>query len=124
MNLQNKSVVVTGASSGLGLIMSRAFAKRGGRVFGLARSADKLNELEDELGDAFQAVPCDVREEEQVRDAFETISESAGRVDVLVNNAGLGRFGAVEELSVEDWDVQMETNVRGVFLCAREAIPA
>ncbi len=63
-------------------------------------------------------------DEHAVSRAFETILEREGRIDVLVNNAGLGRMGAADELSIEDWDIQMNVNLRGVFLCTKAALPA
>ncbi len=123
MDLQGKVAVVTGASSGLGLAFARALAERGAEVYGLARSTDKLDEIQAELGEAFHPIGCDVREEDAVKQAFDEVRESAGRIDILVNNAGLGRFGAVDDLDTEAWDVQMETNLRGVFLCTRAAVP-
>ncbi len=123
MDLTDAVAVVTGASSGLGTHFSEALIERGAAVYGLARSTDKLDALREELGDAFHPVPCDVRDEDQVHEAFETVRTEGGRLDVLLNNAGLAQFGPVDDLSVDDWDVQMETNVRGVFLCAREAVP-
>lgn len=123
MDLTDAVTVVTGASSGLGTHFSRSLIDRGATVYGLARSTDKLNALRDDLGDRFRPLSCDVREEEQVQQAFDTIREEADRLDVLLNNAGLGQFGPVDEFSLEKWDVQMDTNLRGVFLCTREAVP-
>jgi NADP-dependent 3-hydroxy acid dehydrogenase YdfG len=123
MDLTDAVAVVTGASSGLGTHFSRALIERGATVFGLARSADTLETLREELGDAFHPLPCDVRDEDQVAEAFATVREEGGRLDVLLNNAGLGQFGPVDDLPLEEWDVQMDTNVRGVFLCTREAVP-
>lgn len=123
MNLNDKVAVVTGASSGLGRAFSAALAGQGARVYGLARSTDKLESVREDLGDAFHPVPCDVREESAVQDAFDEVLNDAGRLDVLINNAGLGQFGPVDELDLDAWDVQMETNLRGVFLCTRAAVP-
>jgi len=123
MDLTDSVAVVTGASSGLGTHFATALIDRGATVYGLARSADKLDAVQATLGDAFRPLPCDLRDEDQVEDAFDTVRDDAGRLDVLLNNAGLGQFGPVDELPLEDWDVQMDTNLRGVFLCAREAVP-
>jgi NAD(P)-dependent dehydrogenase (short-subunit alcohol dehydrogenase family) len=123
MDLTDAVAVVTGASSGLGTHFSRSLIDRGATVYGLARSADKLDALQDDLGDSFRPVTCDVREEDQVADAFQTVRDESGRIDVLLNNAGLGQFGPVDDLPLDEWDVQMDTNLRGVFLCTREAVP-
>jgi NAD(P)-dependent dehydrogenase (short-subunit alcohol dehydrogenase family) len=123
MDLTDAVAVVTGASSGLGTHFSRSLIDRGATVYGLARSADELNALRDDLGDSFRPVTCDVREEDQVADAFQTVRDESGRIDVLLNNAGLGQFGPVDDLPLDEWDVQMDTNLRGVFLCTREAVP-
>lgn len=123
MTLQDKVAVVTGASSGLGLSLTQTLVEQGLQVFGLARSIDRMEAQRDEIGDSYHPIQCDVRDVEQVDAAFESILAETGRLDVLINNAGLGRYAKVVELTVEDWDVQMETNLRGVFLCSRAAIP-
>ena len=123
MDLTDAVAVVTGASSGLGTHFSESLIDRGAVVYGLARSTDKLEAIQDDLGDAFRPISCDVRDEDQVASSFETVRDEGGRIDVLLNNAGLGQFGPVDDLPLEDWDVQMDTNLRGVFLCTREAVP-
>lgn len=123
MNLTDKVVVVTGASSGLGVEFSKLLVAKGAIVYGLARRLQKLQALQDTLGDRFHPVACDVRSEGDVKAAFSDIIQKAGRIDALVNNAGLGQFGPVDELTLEEWEVQMDTNLRGVFLCTREAVP-
>jgi NAD(P)-dependent dehydrogenase (short-subunit alcohol dehydrogenase family) len=124
MNLQDTVCVVTGASRGLGHHFAQTLTQRGATVYGLARSADDLHDVRDDLGDAFHPVECDVRSEGNIQRAFQTVTEQAGRLDALVNNAGLGRFDDVADASAEDWDTMIETNLRGTFLCARAALPA
>lgn len=123
MDLTDTVAVVTGASSGLGRHFSADLVRRGATVFGLARSTDTLNAIREDLGDAFHPLPCDVRDEDAVGDAFDAVRDTGGRLDVLINNAGLGQFGPVDDLDTDAWDVQMDTNLRGVFLCTREAVP-
>lgn len=123
MDLTDAVCVVTGASRGLGAAFSRMLVGEGATVFGLARSTDRLQNLNDELGSRFQSVTCDVRKESQVEAAFNRVSSDEGRIDVLINNAGLGQFGPVDDLETQAFDVQMDTNVRGVYLCTREAVP-
>ncbi|NNE69172.1 MAG: SDR family oxidoreductase [Rhodothermales bacterium] len=123
MDLKNKTAVVTGASAGLGLAIAKDLAERGARVFGLARRKEKLARARAEVGELFVPVVCDITDEAEVARAFAGIAKSAESLDVLINNAGLGRFGDLDDLSIEDWDVQMNTNLRGVFLCTRAALP-
>jgi Short-chain alcohol dehydrogenase of unknown specificity len=123
MDLTDAVAVVTGASKGLGAHIARTLIHQGATVCGLARSTDALQALRDDLGAAFVPVSCDVRNEDAVESAFETVDDEAGRLDVLVNNAGLGQFGPVDDLDTDAFDVQMDTNVRGVYLCTREAVP-
>jgi hypothetical protein len=103
MDLRDKVAVVTGASRGLGRAFSEALVERGARVFGLARSEEDLAEVREALGDAFIPVPCDVTDREAVDAAFDRVEREAGRCDVLLNNAGLGQFGAIEELEEQQW---------------------
>ncbi len=123
MDLHDSVAIVTGASQGIGLATSRALVARGARVAGMARSQDRLDQLAETLGDAFTPVVCDVTDVDAVRDAIDGVARDLGQIDVLVNNAGLGRFGPVDELSVDDWDLQIDTNLSGVFHCTRAAVP-
>jgi NAD(P)-dependent dehydrogenase (short-subunit alcohol dehydrogenase family) len=123
MELKDKVVVVTGASSGIGRLFAVRLVERGAHVFGLARRLDKLEGLRDELGERFHPVRCDVTDEADVEAAFDAVVRDGQRLDVLINNAGLGQFGPVDGLPLAQWDVQMNTNLRGVFLCTRAAVP-
>lgn len=119
MNLRNKIAVVTGASSGLGSEFARHLVSHGSRVYGLARRLNRLKSLEAEIGSEFKPVECDVTDEASVRDAFSGMD----RIDILINNAGLGRFAPIDVQSKEDWTIQMDTNLTGVYLCTRAAVP-
>ncbi len=123
MDLHDAVVAVTGASRGIGLATARRFLDAGARVAGLARSADDLDRIAETFGDAFTPVVCDVTDADATRAAIDGVARDLGRLDVLVNNAGLGRFDPVDELSVDDWDVQVDTNLSGVFHGTRAAVP-
>ena len=123
MDLHDSVAVVTGASQGIGLATTRALVAAGARVAGIARSGDRLDQLAETLGEAFTPVACDVTDAEAVRRAIDGVAADLGQLDVLVNNAGLGRFEPVDELSVDDWDAQVDTNLSGVFHCTRAAVP-
>ncbi len=123
MNLHGKIVVITGTSAGLGAHFSQSLIEQGARVYGLARRKKKLDKLEKNLGHSFVGIECDITLEKKVSAAFEHILEIEGRIDVLVNNAGIGKFGPADEVSVADWDLQMNVNLRGVFLCTRAVLP-
>jgi len=123
MDLSSSTIVVTGASAGLGRRFSRDLVGGGARVFGLARRTDRLGALEEELGDAFVGLECDVADEDSVDNAFARIVEESGRIDGLINNAGFGRFGPIDEMSARDFDLLLKVNVRGIFLCTRRAVP-
>ncbi|NND71405.1 MAG: SDR family oxidoreductase [Rhodothermales bacterium] len=123
MNLKDKIAIITGASSGLGRALSEKFVAEGSTVFGLARRQDRLDTIAEKLGEQFVPVHCDIQSPASIDSAFAAIMNKTPVVDVLVNNAGLGRFGPIESISVEDIDVQSEVNVRGVLLCAQHVAP-
>jgi hypothetical protein len=127
MSLDDSATIVTGASSGIGEATAHEFASRGARVALAARSEERLADiaadLETEYGAETLVVPTDVRDEAAVESLIETVAEKWDGLDVLVNNAGLGRGGDVADLSTEDYRAMMDTNVDGVFFATRAALP-
>lgn len=118
--------VVTGASRRLGADAARAYVAQGADVALLARRAEKLEALADELrctGRRVEVLPCDVTDEEQVKQAVEAVVARLGRIDILLNNAGVAIRGSVEELSAEEWDSGMNTNLRGMFFMCKYVVP-
>lgn len=125
-DLYGKVAVVTGASSGLGADAALAYAKAGADVALLARRIEKLNEVKTEieqLGRKVVAVGCDVTKEESVKTAMQTVLETFGHIDILLNNAGVAVRGGVDSMSVEDWDKSFDTNVKGIFLASKYVLP-
>ncbi|MEH6833677.1 SDR family oxidoreductase, partial [Falsihalocynthiibacter arcticus] len=113
-----KSIIITGASGGLGAMTAGIFLSRGWRVGLMARNADKLAEVANGFENAV-LLPCDVTNEVQVAQAFDSFD---GPLDALFNNAGsFGATGLIDEISLADWQQVMEVNVTGMFLCARAA---
>jgi 3-oxoacyl-[acyl-carrier protein] reductase len=127
MDYEGKSAIVTGGTKGIGLAIVEALVREGLNVCVGARGEEEveravaaLNDLD--RGNATGAV-CDVRDFEQVQALFEHASSEFGGVDVLVNNAGIGIYKPVEEMSPEEFRAVLETNLFGVFHCCRVAIP-
>ena len=123
--LEGKIALVTGASQGIGVGIAQGLASEGASLVLTARNAEKLSQNAEELskaGTTVLAIPADVSDEAQVREVFRQTMERFGRLDLLVNNAGVFDGGPVDELSVEAWDRVMATNLRGPFLCTREAM--
>jgi NADP-dependent 3-hydroxy acid dehydrogenase YdfG len=124
----NDSVaLVTGASSGIGEATARALARDGADVALAARRRERLESvaegIEAEFGVDTLVVPADVRDEAAVEAMVETTVETFGRLDVQVNNAGVGVGGDVEATTTDQYRLMMETNVDGVFFATRAAIP-
>ena len=127
MDYQGKTAVVTGGTKGIGRAIAEALVRAGLNVCVGARNEEEIEKAVAELnsfdeGNATGAV-CDVRDFEQVRALFEHASEEFGGVDVLVNNAGVGIYKPVEEMSPEEFRALIETNLNGVFYCCHVAIP-
>jgi len=114
---QDRTVVVTGAARGIGAAICRAFVEHGAQVVGL----DLLGPAEPI--DMVRYLQANVAEPESVGAAFAAIAEREGRVDVLVNNAGIQRVGLIGELSYEHWAAVIGTNLTGAFLCDSAAVP-
>jgi len=123
--IQDKIVVVTGASSGLGAAVAAEFARAGAAVVLGARRKERLDKLVAEIegaGGRALALPCDVRQEADVVALFKAGLDRFGRIDVLINNAGMADHTPTDELSLERWSEIIDTNLTGAFLCAREAM--
>lgn len=125
-DLTGKIAVVTGASSGLGSDAAIAFAEQGADVAILARRVDKLNEVADKIeaiGRKALSVQCDVTNEESVRNAMQTVLDTYGRIDILLNNAGVAVRGGVDSMTEDDWNRSFNTNVKGIFLACKYVVP-
>ncbi|HEY9055149.1 MAG TPA: SDR family oxidoreductase [Rectinemataceae bacterium] len=122
--LEDKVVVVTGASRGLGRGLALDLARRGARIAAAARSMDELESLSGEIrdeGGRCQHFHVDLRSVESIDACFSAILASFGRIDVLVNNAGMGSPKPAEEILESDWDWMMDLNLKGSFFCCRAA---
>ena len=122
--LQDQVAVITGASSGIGAAIARAYAKEGAHVVIAARSADKLQAVAGDInehGGKATAIGCDVTSESSVQALFERVASDCAQLDLLVNNAGLAKGAPTDALSFEVWREVMSVNLDGAFLCSREA---
>jgi NAD(P)-dependent dehydrogenase (short-subunit alcohol dehydrogenase family) len=123
--LDGKLAVVTGAGSGIGRAIASTFAAQGARVFVLDRDQRAGAETAAQIhaaGGAATAIPCDVADKASVAVAFEQLDRDAGRLDVLVNNAGIAHIGTVESTTEADLDRIYAVNVKGVFLCSQAGV--
>ena len=119
-----KLALVTGAGRGIGRSIAESLAQAGAHVILAARSADQLHSLAREItarGQKATAIPTDIADESSVRQLFARIVRIAP-LDILINCAGIGRFGPLKDFSTEDFDTVLAVNLRGTFLCCREAM--
>src|SRR5512145_2972443 len=124
--LTNHVALITGGGTGIGQGAARALAAEGLRVVVCGRRREPLEETVRSIiqeGGKALAVPADVAEESDVERVVHTALEAFGRIDILINNAGIGGGDYVHQHSVEDWDQVLKTNLRGPFLMARAVLP-
>lgn len=118
-DLSQKTVLITGASSGLGAGFARIFARYCAKVVIAARRTDKLEALKAELLGQdvdVQVIELDVTDEESIDQAIQAVSPG---IDILINNAGVASFGNTMDVSAQEWDKTLDTNLRGVFFVAQ-----
>jgi NAD(P)-dependent dehydrogenase (short-subunit alcohol dehydrogenase family) len=121
--LENKVAVVTGANAGIGLAIARAFRAEGARVFVVGRRQEQLDEVEAELGPGVTGIRCDVGRLEDLDALYSTVAEQAGRIDILVANAGIGIVAPLGEITEEQFDAMFTTNVKGSLFTVQKALP-
>jgi 3-oxoacyl-[acyl-carrier protein] reductase len=130
--LQGMVAVITGASQGIGQAIASSLASEGVDVVMCSRSADALSQAvghvvaasqSDRRQGRVEAYTADVRDPSQMDSLMAKAVDTFGRLDILINNAGVGRFQPLAELSVEDWRTVLETNLSGVFFACHAAIP-
>lgn len=122
----DKTVIVTGASSGIGRASALLFAGRGARVVAVGRNEKELGALSDEIhaaGGSVKTALVDLRETSQVDDFVRDAADDFGQIDALVNAAGIIGNGSIETTSLHEWDAMMNINVRSVFYLMQQCIP-
>lgn len=126
MELTDRVAVITGASRGIGRATALALAEQGAHIVVTARTEEELNEVAHEAtkyGVESLVVPADVSLEDDVERLKEKTLHTFGRVDILVNNVGVGKYGPLNNITIEDYDWIMNTNMRSTFLCTKAFLP-
>src|SRR5258708_38554555 len=126
-DISNKVAIITGGTSGLGRAIALGFAEAGARVFAGSRDQNKIDATLDALrafGDSHEGVVLDVAEPESITSAFTHVQRTAGRLDILVNAAGITHRATAAEMALEDWNRVVNTNLTGTFLCCQAVFHA
>ena len=117
-NLENKVAIVTGASRGIGKVIAEEIAKAGATVVCVSRSQNDINNVANNInnngGNAI-AIACDISNGKQYIELTKSVIEKFGSIDILVNNAGVTKDGLIMRMSEDDWDVVINTNLKGAF---------
>ncbi|CAN5771570.1 SDR family oxidoreductase [soil metagenome] len=123
----SRVVLITGGSRGLGLVLARQLCREGAHVVILARDVEELRRAHDELvqlgGGEVMAVPCDLLDEAQIKDAVRAVLTRLGRIDVLINNAGIIEVGPLEHMQPEDFERAMKVHLWAPFTLMWELVP-
>src|ERR1700761_3513174 len=124
-NMSNtpKVFLITGASRGFGKLWAEAFLKRGDKIAATARNTDHLKDLVEKYGDAVLPIKLDVNSRDESFKAVKQAQDRFGRIDVLINNAGYGLFGAIEETTEQEAREQIDTNFFGVLWVTQAVLP-
>jgi NAD(P)-dependent dehydrogenase (short-subunit alcohol dehydrogenase family) len=126
-DFRGRSVVITGGARGLGLVMARMLAREGARLAILARDPEELRAAQTELsnlGVNVLALRCDIRKQDQVDHAMEKVEEAFGRMDILINNAGVIQVGPLEHMTCEDFEEAMAVHFYGPLFTTLAVLPS
>ncbi len=124
VSIQHQVAVVTGAGRGIGRAIAIELGKLGARVVLVARGKTQLEETGRIIGPSASVMPADVRKKGELQTVFEQALTVLGPVDILVNAAGVGLFGPVVNYTDEDYDIVLDTNLRGIFHTCRFVLPS
>lgn len=123
MDINGKIAVVSGASSGLGAALSKILVGKGAKVFGLARNAEKLHLLENQLGKSFIPVQLDVTSNGKITSWVDKTFTNSDFPSILINNAGVGFFSSLDGLALVKWHEIINTNLNGTFYLTSALVP-
>ncbi len=121
--LQDKVAVITGSSRGIGATIARAYAREGAKVVITYRRAKREAAAVARETGAELVLPLDVTDKSSIKDVFARVAEHHGQIDILVNNAGINITGDFDEITDEDWDMVLDTDLKGLFLCCQGVLP-
>jgi NAD(P)-dependent dehydrogenase (short-subunit alcohol dehydrogenase family) len=124
--MKDKVAIITGASSGIGRATALLFAKKGSKVIAVGRNEKELNALRDELSErdgVLKVQLADVREITQVEKLVNDTADAFGKIDILVNAAGIIMNGTIENTTLDDWDKMLDINLRAVFFMMQKCVP-
>jgi len=121
--LKDKVVVITGASSGIGALAAKFLSEQGAIPVLVARSVEKLESVGAQLAGAHELIAMDVTQQEQVQQVIDHVIQRYGKIDVLLNNAGYGKFDSLLDMSVDDFSEMMNVNYLGTVRCTKAVLP-
>lgn len=127
MELVGKIAIVSGGGQGIGAAISRCFAEEGAKVIIAeidSETAKSATESIRKSGYTAEYVVTDIRKENDVMDLINKTVDGYGKIDIMINNAGIGKVGPIDEMGLDEWDSVLETNGRGIFLCCKHAAKA
>jgi len=122
MDLSGQIALVTGGGTGIGKAIAKAMLAEGAKVIIVGRKENILKEAKADLGAGVDTIVCDVTDESQVNNVYEKIMENHGKLNILINNAGMAARGKAYEMSYDMWKKVVDVNLNGAFLCARGAM--
>lgn len=127
MDIHHKTAIITGAGKGIGKAIAEALAKEGVQLGLLARTASDLEQLKTELTSTYDiqvfTATSDIGNSEEARQAVASLAASLGRVDILINNAGIGSFGKMVDMDPAEWEQILRVNLMGTYYVTHELLP-
>ena len=121
--LNGKVAIVTGSSKGIGCAIAKQLARAGASVVVNSRSINEAQVVSDQIGNGSIAISADVGDPSACQQLINDTIKQFGRLDILVNNAGLGIIKPISEMTIEEWQIQINVNLSGVFYCSKAALP-